>query len=618
MPDKPKCKISLVGGYFLCCAALVAQTTGRPNAGQPLLVSPSASATVTVRDLPVYVPGVYGTHQTDEDVDPGKLQSERRQSLLRKDSGRVNSLGYSASIGGTGGGPEPSLYKSFGSVVPCWITPDTQGAVGPLHLMTALNGVIQIQDRSGTVISHVGMYNFWLPVSSSAGYDPRIAYDPLSNRWILITLDNNLLIGASQTSDPTGRWNLQKTAANTNEWLDFPTLGITKDWIAVVVNAWRTSPKQYIETRLYLYNKSDLLRAGTAVAHVFTIRGYGIPASSYDPAQATLYLVGLWGGYYHFDTITGSVGSEIYTPDSPAAITFGSPVGATPDKMPQYGTAEVVTNRSGIGTCVFRNGSLWCAEMVGLPPSAPTRSSIQWWQANPQTGVVAQGGRVDDPVGNTSYLFPSIAVNKNKDVLIGYSSFSATQYPSANFAFRDHGDPAGELRSDTIYKRGVSAITCCNGPYYGDYSASVVDPSDDLTLWTLQEYAETPLTGQSQSGTWWAAVRPSPSCAYVLDTISVNLPASGAIGQISVTTTADCSWAVGGVPAWMSITTGAAGTGTGVITYSVSNNASGAVRTARLTIASGVAVDISQPALPELTVSKSHSGVFRQGQFGAT
>ena len=44
---------------------------------------------------------------------------------------------------------------------------------------------------------------------------------------------------------------------------------------------------------------------------------------------------------------------------------------------------------------------------------------------------------------------------------------------------------------------------------WGDYSATQVDPSDDLTLWTIQEYARIPVGRGDQSGrwgTWWGRV----------------------------------------------------------------------------------------------------------------
>jgi hypothetical protein len=46
---------------------------------------------------------------------------------------------------------------------------------------------------------------------------------------------------------------------------------------------------------------------------------------------------------------------------------------------------------------------------------------------------------------------------------------------------------------------------------WGDFSATVVDPTDNVTFWTLQEYAQTPdpVTGTSRWGTWWGKFHPS-------------------------------------------------------------------------------------------------------------
>src|SRR5260221_10076984 len=107
-------------------------------------------------------------------------------------------------------------------------------------------------------------------------------------------------------------------------------------------------------------------------------------------------------------------------------------------------------------------------------------------------------------------MYPSIAVNANNDVLIGYSRFSASQYASANYSFRLSCNAANTLQSDAVLKAG-------EGPYYkvgvtsqknrwGDYSSTVVDPANDLDMWTIQEYAATPARtgandGNGRSGT---------------------------------------------------------------------------------------------------------------------
>src|SRR5262249_22402415 len=97
------------------------------------------------------------------------------------------------------------------------------------------------------------------------------------------------------------------------------------------------------------------------------------------------------------------------------------------------------------------------------------------------------------------------------DVLIGYSRFSASQYPSANYAFRSEQDPLESQRDDAVLKAGEApyvAIDSRKINNWGNWSAATVDPLNDADLWTLQEYASTPAGGVSRWGTWWGRISP--------------------------------------------------------------------------------------------------------------
>ncbi len=142
---------------------------------------------------------------------------------------------------------------------------------------------------------------------------------------------------------------------------------------------------------------------------------------------------------------------------------------------------------------------MWCTQTVFLPADAPTRSSVQWFAADPAAGTLVQRGLIDDAAGGTFYAFPSIAVNRRNDVLIGYTRFTANDYPSAGFAFRTAG-PAGQLGAQAFQP---AVVKPGEAPYvgrgadessnrWGDFSATVVDPADGLGFWTIQEYAAIP------------------------------------------------------------------------------------------------------------------------------
>ena len=138
---------------------------------------------------------------------------------------------------------------------------------------------------------------------------------------------------------------------------------------------------------------------------------------------------------------------------------------------------------------IFRSDAIWYAQTVGLPaggPAALTHTAAQWVKLN-TSGDALDAGRVDDPAATSNnggkwYAYPSIAVNMNNDVMLGFSQFSSAQFPSAGYTMRLSTDPPGTMRDPLIAKAGVGFYWKTYGGdrnRWGDYSATQVDPLDD-------------------------------------------------------------------------------------------------------------------------------------------
>ncbi|HEX8424416.1 MAG TPA: hypothetical protein VF634_13445, partial [Pyrinomonadaceae bacterium] len=182
---------------------------------------------------------------------------------------------------------------------------------------------------------------------------------------------------------------------------------------------------------------------------------------------------------------------------------------------------KIDSRDSRILNTVYRNGSIYFCQTVGLPagrqPAAIDRTAAQWVQAN-TSGDFIQGGRVEDPSATQSggkwYAYPSLTVNRENSVLMGFSQFSADGFASAAYAFRAASDAAGTMREPVVYKDGEGYYEkTLGGPRnrWGNYSNTQVDPANDRDFWTIQEYAETPAGTGADSGrwgTWWARVVP--------------------------------------------------------------------------------------------------------------
>jgi len=413
-----------------------------------------------------------------------------------------------------------------GAVIP----PDVSGSSGPNHLMETLNSQYRIFNKSGGTASTLSLSSFWSGVSSSGSpfCDPHVVYDPNTSKWytcLLANLSNGhsgLFLGVSQTDDPTGSWweysvDVQGSGST---WMDYPAIGFNDNWIVVTGNMF-TSSNFFSTTKILVFNKSNVTSgtAGTVTsfsdASIFSLE----PSVTYDAGITTEYMLTEWnnnsGGncYVKIFTITGSQNSPSYS----AGNTVGTnqPYSTTQKTASQLGsTKKIATNDTRMHSVVYRNGLLYGAQTVFLPSSSPNRASCQVWQIDPSNSSLSGFYRVDDNTAATYYAFPSVSVNANNDLLVGYSVFSSSTYASSGYSYRTSADASNSLQTNYTYKAGQSSYYKTFGGTtnrWGDYSFATVDPVDG-SLWTLQEFAYTP---SNNWGTVWANVPASsgvPTC----------------------------------------------------------------------------------------------------------
>jgi hypothetical protein len=438
--------------------------------------------------------------------------------------------------------PSPSPAQSFlaqldsarNGTSTSFIPPDTAGAVGPTRLMSTLNSNYVVQDRpDGKVVASVSMATFWASVGAAMPFDPRVLYDPYSGRWLVAAVsdpglaDSAVLYGISDSTDPAGGWHLYSVEVDPTgaTWADFPTLGFNQRTVAIGFNLFTSGTGDWAGLSKVLVLDYPALKAGSAAPTTIAVPGSFTvqPAVTYSPTESTLYLVehGASGAgtYYVFSlagtTLTG--GDVLTNPLGPWTLPGSG------DVLPQLGGYPVDSADARIGNAVFRNGHVYYAQTVGLPvggePGNPRRTAIQWVELD-RNGAFVQGGRIVDPSasrtnGGRWYAYPSLSVNAEDDVLVGFSIFRSSAFPAAGYAFRYGTDPPNAMRAPVVLKSGQDTYYKTFGGgrnRWGDYSATQVDPLDDRSLWTIQEYAARSAGGGDDSGrwaTWWGKVDPS-------------------------------------------------------------------------------------------------------------
>jgi hypothetical protein len=355
----------------------------------------------------------------------------------------------------------PSVRDDFLAVVDNHMAnpADTHGAVGPEHLVVALNTEIAIQTREGELLSKVGLGDFWAGFSHGFVFDPKVVYDHLVKRWVVFTIaDVNttksaVLIALSQTSDPTGDWDMAsirvhpEAAPDNYLYADYPNVGYNKKWLAASVNLYKgtnevAGTKEFVGSRIFAFHKPDYIRKGKVNYTQFDDPDFFtvVPATTFDADDTNLLFITEQSTYaLRISALSGKVGQEHYTPNYARTPLKGIEswefsIGKTNISPQKAAAKSIFANDSRMHALAKRNGKLWAAHHVFLPEGMENvdRTAVQWWNLETNATII-QRGYIQDTNAVKQYTFPSMAVNKNGDVLIGYSGFSKDTYASAYF-----------------------------------------------------------------------------------------------------------------------------------------------------------------------------------------
>jgi hypothetical protein len=192
------------------------------------------------------------------------------------------------------------------------IPPDTMGAVGPDHIVELLNGRYAVYDKnSGSLLQGSNLQAFWVNAGvapeDNSPFDPRLLYDPDTQRWFAVSVDgdqlvtNNFLVAVSNTSDPTQGWTGFQIASDPTDqtWADFPMLGIDGEAVYLWANMWIGSAYA-TGGRLVVLPKADLLAPAptTAGATFFDLEDSWAPVIDLDGTGLPATLLWMSPGFH--------------------------------------------------------------------------------------------------------------------------------------------------------------------------------------------------------------------------------------------------------------------------------------------------------------------------------
>lgn len=124
-----------------------------------------------------------------------------------------------------------------------WSPPDMVLAVGPSHIVEAVNSGFAIYTKLGTEVEPYRTFDDFFDGNKPSPwdgfmFDPRIVFDPVRERFVMLALGKDetnleayLFLGFSESSDPTGDWCTRRievtdTSGTSAAWLDYAGLGV--------------------------------------------------------------------------------------------------------------------------------------------------------------------------------------------------------------------------------------------------------------------------------------------------------------------------------------------------------------------------------------------------------
>jgi hypothetical protein len=435
------------------------------------------------------------------------------------------------------------------------IPPDTMGAAGPNHLVSLLNSDFGVFNKAtGGVLQKISLESFWGSLGTADEepanfpFDTKVLYDTSSQRFFAMTLGGTaspnswILIAVSSSSDPRGSWSKWAIDADRDNdaqlfenWADFPGFGLDGTNVYVCANMFNNADS-FRYGKIWAVPKAQLLSGSTTSITWTEFRnppgsGFNMqPAHTFGSAPAEYFLYEGSASRLNVARIDSTSGVPVWHAPISVPVSQYVSTGFLPD-APQSGNDNTIdTSDTRLLNVVYRAGAVWTVHTVQSPGAVKTE--VAWYRIDPVAGTVPMQGRVSDPA--RWYYYPSIGVNANGDAAVGMSGSSAAEFAGAYYTVirqaNGSTDPVSVLKPGEApyYKTGQTLGIPGGGTdnRWGDYSATVVDPTDDLAFWTLQEYAETPdpSTGSSRWGTWWGKFHSSD----VLSPTGLNATADNA------------------------------------------------------------------------------------------
>ena len=401
-----------------------------------------------------------------------------------------------------------------------WLPPDCTLAAGPEHVLASVNSSLAIYNKAGGAAVLQRTLSQWFSnvIQGMTVFDPKALYDQHAGRWVLLAVatrsgaqESLFLLSVSTSSDPLKPWRNYKFDAKldgatpTNNWADFPALGVDNQALYVTANMFAFGGGfKYVKVRVIpktgpysggaapYFDFTKLKNSDNSLA--FTVQPchtFGAPQIEYMVNSAFPS-----GNYLSVWSIVNPTIAPVLTRTQVGVSAYS----LAPNADQSGGAPPLNTGDVRVLHAVFRGDSIWTAFTTAHTWGAgPNRAAVQWCQIRAAVPAVVQQG-VFGATG-LHYFYPAACPDNNGNLIIVMSRSGPNEFGSIVFSGRRSTDPLGMLQASTLLKSGVAhyqGLDSGGRNRWGDYNGVASDPANGRLIWFYSEYA----SALNSWGTW--------------------------------------------------------------------------------------------------------------------
>jgi hypothetical protein len=378
--------------------------------------------------------------------------------------------------------------------------PDANIAVGDTQLLQVVDQTFVVFSRTGTILAQMPISELFIPLGGSCpglvNGQPIAQFDNHAHRWVIVqnvlTQPYAVCIAVSTSSDASGTYALYQFPVMGNVFPDYQKFGIWSVGWYQTMNNLGPLGNMFLGALVCGYNSTKLL-AGDPTAEQICFQTTPSDSSLLpaDIDSATLPPTG------QDEFFIGSVGAVDNSHLSLYSMHINNPndwsqgatfAGSGNSQLLSIAAFTPACNPNYMGECVPQSGVADLLLSLGdrlMYRFAYFADSPGGFSSIPVAALaVFQQGTLAVPDGNSRWM-GSIAGNANGDILLGYSSSGATQFPSIAVSGRLLTDPLGTLEPELTIRSGTGSQQ--SSPW-GSYTSMRIDPADNCTFWYTSEY----------------------------------------------------------------------------------------------------------------------------------